>query len=298
MLDGLTLDQLRIFVAVAETGSFSAAARRLGRVHSAVSQAVASLEDQLGTRLFDRTGRTPRPTEAAGVLLADARRVLAETMALKARATALADGTEPELTVAVDVLFPGPVLAAALTALREAFPQLSVSLFTEGLGGSEQRLRDGAARLAVYPLRVTGATDLASEYLTDVVMVPVVAAGHPLAAEPGPIANERLEPHTQLVLTDRTPLTHNSSGGILAPHVWRFADMATRLDYLLDGFGWCNMPRHTVEPLIAQGRLVHLELASQGSFSMQIDAVWEKGRTPGRAGRWLLDDLRARLTGI
>ncbi len=52
MLDPMTLDQLRVLVAVAETGSFSAAARRLGRVQSAVSQSVQSLETALGTTLF------------------------------------------------------------------------------------------------------------------------------------------------------------------------------------------------------------------------------------------------------
>ena len=62
MLDRLTLDQLRVLIAVAETGSFSAAARQLGRVQSAVSQAVATLEDILGTALFDRYGKTPSST--------------------------------------------------------------------------------------------------------------------------------------------------------------------------------------------------------------------------------------------
>ena len=54
MLDRLTLDQLRVLVAVAETGSFSAAARKLGRVQSAVSQAAQTLEEVLGAALFDR----------------------------------------------------------------------------------------------------------------------------------------------------------------------------------------------------------------------------------------------------
>lgn len=295
MLDGLTLDQLRVFVAVAEAGSFSAAARRLGRVHSAVSQAIGTLEDQLGTPLFDRAGRTPRPSPAGAALLADARRLLAETAALKARAAAFAGGTEAELALAVDALFPGAVLMAALTALRDAFPQLAVSLFTEGLGGSEQRLRDGVVHLAVAPRMARGASDLDSEYLTEVAMVPVVAPGHPLVSEPAPIPSGRLEPHTQLVLTDRTPLSHNSSGGILGTRLWRFADMATRLDYLLAGFGWCNMPEHTVAPLVEEGRLVRLALAGQGTFAIPIHVVWPRGAGPGRAGRWLLADLRRRL---
>ena len=124
MIDGMTLDQLRAFSAVAETGSFSAAARRLGRVHSAISQSVATLEDQLGVLLFERGGRTPVLSEAGRVLLADARRVLGEARALKARAAAMGPDIENELTLAVDGYFPAAVLMEGITALREAFPKL------------------------------------------------------------------------------------------------------------------------------------------------------------------------------
>ena len=64
MIDPLTLDQLRVLVSVAESGSFSAAARRLGRVQSAVSQSIQTMEATLGLALFDRSTRTPALTEA------------------------------------------------------------------------------------------------------------------------------------------------------------------------------------------------------------------------------------------
>src|SRR3954463_4087254 len=59
MLEGVTIEQLRTLRAVAEAGSFSAAARKLGRVQAAVSQSIDRLEAQLGLRLVDRTGRGP-----------------------------------------------------------------------------------------------------------------------------------------------------------------------------------------------------------------------------------------------
>lgn len=295
MIDGMTLDQLRAFVAVVETGSFSAAARRLGRVHSAISQSVAVLEDQLGVLLFERGGRTPVLSEAGRVLLADARRVLGEARALKARAAAMGPDLESELTLAVDGYFPSAVLMEAITALREAFPMLPVSIFTEGLGGAEQRLRDGVVGLAFYVLALTGARDLESAYLTDVAMLPVVAPDHALAAIDGPVTVDMLQPHIQLVLTDRTPLTHSISGGILGSRIWRFADLATRLQYLLAGFGWCFMPEHVVRADLDAGRLVQLKLSSAGANRLALSAVWERGREPGRAGRWLLEDLRRRL---
>src|SRR5690349_24696111 len=102
MLDGVTLDQLRTFIAAAEQGSFSAAGRRLRRSQSVVSQTLANLEGQLGVRLFDRTGRFPILTKAGEVLLSDARGINQQVGALKAKARALGGGLEAELAVAVD----------------------------------------------------------------------------------------------------------------------------------------------------------------------------------------------------
>jgi DNA-binding transcriptional LysR family regulator len=299
MIEPLTLDQMRIFVAVAETGSFSAAARRLGRVQSAVSQAINTLEDVLGVPLFDRGGKTPTLTEAGTVMLKDALRLIEGARTMRARAASIMSDIEPDLTLAVDATFPNDLLMASLKALRVEFPQTPVSVFTEGLGGAEQRLRDGVVRFAIYPIDVvTGARDLEADFLTELALVPVVAADHPLASAPAPISREALEPHVQLVLTDRTSLTqHNLGGGIVSHHIWRFADLATRLEFLLAGFGWCNMPMHMVADHIAAGRLKRLETAERDVVEFRIHVVHERGREIGRAGRWLIADLRERMNG-
>ena len=295
MIDSLTLDQMRVLVAVADAGSFSAAARKLGRVQSAISQSVQTLETTLGLNLFDRSGKTPRLTDAGQALVGDARALIAGAHAIRARAQSMADDVEPELTLAVDSMLPIPLLTESLKALRVAFPLLPVSVFTEALGGAEQRLRDGAARLAIYTLSPASPCDLISEFMMRVTMWPVAAAGHPLAALPEPLKREALEPHVQLVLTDRTPLTQNLSGGIVSRRIWRFADLATRLEFLLAGFGWCNMPSHMVAEHVAAGRLKRLKLDNQEDVALPLYVVHERGRTPGRAGRWLVADLRERM---
>jgi DNA-binding transcriptional LysR family regulator len=297
MIDPLTLDQMRVLVAVAETGTFSGAARRLGRVQSAVSQSINTLEGVLGVALFDRGGKRPALTEAGEAIVKDSRRLIESARTLKARAASIADDVEPELSLAVDAIFPNELLMASLKAFSKEFPQTPVSVFTEGLGGPEQRLRDGLVRLAIYPMAVTGARDLAADFLTEVAMIPVVATSHPLAALEGPISREALEPQIQLVLTDRTPLTQHSGGGIVSHHVWRFADLSTRLEFLLAGFGWCNMPAHMVIGHVEEGRLKRLNLAEKDAFEFRIHVVHERGREIGRAGRWLIADLRQRLEG-
>jgi DNA-binding transcriptional LysR family regulator len=295
MIDALTLDQLRMLVAVADEGSFSAAARKLGRVQSAVSQSIAALEGHLGVAVFDRSGKTPRLTPAGAALAKEARRLLEGVASLKRRAACIADKVEPELVFAVDAIFPHEPLIASLKALRGEFPDVPVSIFTESLGGSEQRLREGVAQFAIFPTPPTGTGDLAADFLAAIDVVPVVGVGHPLAQEPEPIARETLEPHVQLVLTDRTPLTQNFSGGIVSHHIWRFADLSTRLEFLLAGFGWCRMPAHLVRGPIADGRLKALKLAESSSFQFLAHVVHVRGREIGRAGRWLIEDLRARM---
>jgi len=295
MLDPLTLDQLRIFLAVAEEGSFSGAARKFARAQSAVSQSIASLESQLRVPLFDRSAKTPKPTPAGAALMQDARRLIEGATALKRRAACIAAQVEPELVFAVDAIFPHEPLIASLKALRQEFPDVPVSIFTESLGGSEQRLREGVAQFAIFPTPPNGPGDLAADFLAPIDVVAAVSVDHPLAKEPEPIGREALEPHVQLVLTDRTPLTQNFSGGIISHHIWRFADLSTRLEFLLAGFGWCRMPLHLVRRPIAEGRLKTLELAESNAFQFLAHVVHVRGREIGRAGRWLIEDLRARL---
>ncbi len=295
MLDPVTLDQMRILIAVAETGSFSAAARRLGRVQSAISQSIQALETGLGTPLFLREGKIPQLNDAGRVILEDARRLIQGAETLKARAESIATEVEPELTLAVDAIFPNDVLMASLKTFVEIHPWIPVTLFTEGLGGAEQRLRDGVAKLGLFVPLPTGAEDFDSEFLVSIPTVPVVSTDHPLAAVKGPLGRDVLEQHIQLVLTDRTPLTAGLTGGIISPRNWRFADLNTRLDYLLGGFGWCFMPVHLVRDEIAGGKLKALELREQVGRTFPVHVVQQRGRSPGKAARWLIEDMRSRV---
>jgi DNA-binding transcriptional LysR family regulator len=294
MLDTMTLDQLRALEAVAETGSFSAAARRLGRVQSAVSQAIQALEVSLGIVLFDRSGKVPRLNDAGRVVLEDARNLLRGAEALKARAESIAEELEPELTLAVESMFPIQVLTDAMRALQERFPLLPVTVYTEALGGAEQRLRDGAARIALYPPNPIMTENRETEFVVTIPTVPVVAADHPLAREKPPLSRAVLERQVQLVLTDRSAATAGYSAGIISHRTWRFADLSTRLEFLLSGFGWCNMPLPSVIEHIKAGRLKVLDIAQHNGPEFRIHAVYPRGHTPGKAGRWLIDTLRER----
>ena len=131
MLDLLTLDQLRTFVTVAESGSFRSGAARLSRVQSAVSHAIANLETELGLTLFDRAGHRPVLTAEGQALLANARDILLRVDAMRARARGLGNGVELELSLTVDTLFPIRAVGAALTEMRATYPTVSIRLAVE-----------------------------------------------------------------------------------------------------------------------------------------------------------------------
>ena len=145
MLDGVSFDQLRVFIAAAEAGSFSAAGRNLRRAQSVVSQTIANLEAQLGVALFARSGRYPVLTEAGRLLLADARAVSSGVDSLKARARGMAAGIEPELSVAIDVMFPMPALTCVAAQIQRAVSRHRVA----PLCGSAGRRGQSRARPAV-----------------------------------------------------------------------------------------------------------------------------------------------------
>src|SRR5581483_1253967 len=127
-LEGVTIEQLRTLRAVAEAGSFSAAARKLGRVQAAVSQAIDRLEAQLGLRLFDRTGRVPRLTAHGEAIVAAAARVGAGVEALDELVESLKEGAERALSIVVDALFPTESLVGFARDFARQHPDVRLVL--------------------------------------------------------------------------------------------------------------------------------------------------------------------------
>ncbi len=294
MLDGISLDQLRIFIAAVDGGSFSAAGRQLQRAQSVISQSIAALEAQIGVTLFERGGRYPVLTEAGRLLLADARAVTYTVNALKARAKGMAAGLEPELSVAIDVMFPMSVLTRAAASFSAQFPATPLRLYVEALGGVAQAVLDGKCRLGVMGSLPLNVPELVTERLLGVKIVFVVSPHHPLAAIDGPVPECELARHVQLVLTDRTELSEGQEFQVISPRNWRLADLGAKHAFLLDGLGWGGMPYAMVEADLAAGRLREIlrEDGPERGFVMPMSATYRADAPPGPAGRWFVEQLR------
>ena len=293
MLDAVTLDQLRTFIAAVDEGSFSAAGRKLRRAQSVVSQTLANLEAQLGVKLFDRTARYPRLTEAGRSLLADARSVADDVDSFKARARSMREGLEPELAVSVDVMYPMDALTRAATASREKFPHTPLRLYVEALGGVIKPVLDGTCSIGVIGSLPVVPDELFAEALLEIPFVTVVSFNHPLASVRRTVSAAAIAKHVQLVLTDRTTLSEGREYTVLSPRTWRLADLGAKHAFLRAGLGWGHMPLHMVQADLDAGTLV--KIRAEGvprNMDMPMKAVYRKDALPGPAGRAFIAELR------
>ena len=184
----------------------------------------------------------------------------------------------------------------SLQALRIAFPDLSATLFTESLGGAWRRSTPAPRgwRSCRFPAgRRPSSTANSSPASRSLPSWPRTIRSPQLGR---PVTREDLEAHVQLVLTGRNAYAQSIRGGLVSPQLWRFVDQFVRLEFLLQGFGWCNMPLHMVEAPIREGRLHRLVIPHgepPPEFTLYVCCPRE--RPLGPAGRWLVADLRERL---
>jgi DNA-binding transcriptional LysR family regulator len=294
MLDGLTLDQVRTFIAAAEQGSFSAAGRKLKRAQSVVSHTLANLEAQLGVQLFDRRSYYPRLTDQGKELLQGAREIADGIDSFKARARTMREGLEPELSVVMDVVYPMSALTRAVGLFRVKYPDTPLRLYVQPLGGVIQLVLDGRCRIGVVGTLPTVPVELHSSPLLQVPFVSVVAPTHPLSAHHQVVPKSEIRKHVQLVLSDPTPLSGDRDFGVLSAKTWRLADMGAKRAFLKAGFGWGQMPLHMVADDIRDGTLVKIRVqgAPARSQVLPMHAVHRKDALPGPAAYSLINWLK------
>ena len=293
MLDAITIDQLRTFIAAVDEGSFSAAGRKLRRAQSAISQTLANLEAQIGVKLFDRSARYPRLTEGWRSLLVEARAVADNVDGFKARARAMRQGLEPELAVAMDVMYPMAAITKAATQSRKTYPHTPLRLYVEVLGGVIKPVLDRKCSIGVIGSFPVVPDELQSEPLPDLPLVTVVSPTHPLASTRGAVSASAVAKQVQLVLTDRSALTEGRDFGVLSPLTWRMADLGAKHAFLRAGLGWGHMPLHMVEADLESGALVKIRVQGVArDMLMPMRVVFRKDAPPGPAARTFIAQLK------
>jgi DNA-binding transcriptional LysR family regulator len=285
-MDALTLDQLLVFAATVDAGSFSGAARALNRAQSAITYTMQKLEDQIGAPLFDRGAYRPVLTPTGRALLPRARRILTDVGQFRSQASGLVRGLEAEVRLGLSEMVPVASLATALASFHRDFPTVSLRI-VRGAFGLADALTRGDIDLAVLP-DMGLPEGIEHDRLSIIDLIAVAASGHPLAACEGAITTDMLREELQIVLTGASEATSEPDHGVAAVDSWRVTDLATKHGLLCEGIGWGSMPRSLVAADIAAGRLVVLPVERWDSSdhlpSLAIVAARPLNRALGPAG--------------
>ncbi|WFR98116.1 LysR family transcriptional regulator [Rhizobium tumorigenes] len=299
MLDGVTINQLRTFVAVCDAGSFSGAAKHLSRAQSAVSHAISALEAALSVDLFARDTRRAELSDAGRSLLPDARAVIARTEEMKTRARSIHEAGAPQLSIAIDVYFPRKHLIACLQKLHETSPTAAVSLRITTMQGGEALVLDGVCLFAVTASEVPELKPSAIErhWLCETPMVTVCAPSHPLAKTKGPVSRDEFSRHFQLVVTDNQPNAERTLVSVASERRWFVNELSAKHDFLNAGLGWGHMPADLVAGDIASGTLIELDRHAWHIGSLTFMVSRHRGHQPSMYETQLIDLLSQAHSG-
>jgi DNA-binding transcriptional LysR family regulator len=287
----VSLEQLQAFVAAAETGSFSAAARRLRKAQSAVSTQVANLEADLGLELFSRAGRNPILTAVGERLLPEARVVLERREHLIGVATSLEQRVENRLVVAIDELYPEHALGGLFADFAQRFPFVELELLFPLMEDVSRLVQDGTADLGVMWRQEVLPTELGFQTIGWVPLKLVCGRQHPLAKER--VEWEELKRHRQILVATRGNGTKKRRLRVSA-EVWWVESHWVILEMVKHGIGWALVSDHVIAASPAAPHLVTPDLQfDNGDWPVALELIWHKQRPCGPAAAWLRERFAA-----
>jgi DNA-binding transcriptional LysR family regulator len=275
-----SLEQISAFVTAAEQGSFSAAARKLGKVQSVVSTLVSNLELDLGVSLFSREGRTPTLTIEGEALLPRAKTILLQCDRLTASADSILSGIEPNLCIAMESLAMPFDLARVLSGLDEQFPEINLEILFSTASDIPDLVRSGRAQLGVMVQSLEPPESLDFKLLGSFEYWCVAMPLHPLATA-NKLAYDDLGQYRQVIVSPRN--RDDKPHWQIANQVWATDNPGVAMDMTVAGIGWAVLPSSLVKPAVDNKQLVRLNLDfDTDSWDAPVDLIWSSkiGRGP------------------
>lgn len=288
-------DNIELFLAVLDRGSFSAAARTLGRVPSAVSMAIGNLEAELGYPLFERTHRETRPTALAQALEPHARMIAGQLALLQVHALELSQGLESTLSISVvPDIDHGPLLTA-IKAVSERYPLLDVEILNAPQEQALQLLQVGRVSLCLAFAGLTVDPQQRFQNIGMESLVAVISPQHPaLAHQPRQIAylEDLVNVRQILVASHDLPITDTRA--LIGKAQWRTDSLSMALEMVEAGLGWGDFPLSRVAPLLKAGRLLRLDFNNtRNELQLPVHAFWRQSHPLQKAAQELVRMLGA-----
>lgn len=289
----ISLEQWASFKAVVDHGSFAMAAEAMNKSQSSISYAIARLNEQLPRPVLALNGRKAALTEDGKVLYRRASQLLAQAEEAEAVARQLAQGLEPEVTLAVDNLIDLRLIIPALDRLAQTYPLTRVRILETSLSGTEEALLEKKADIVIGPTVPIG---YSGAPVRQVKMIPVAHPQHPLflqktltnqslqcdpdSVDSG-INDWELKTHRQIVLRDSGQRRERDAGWLGSEQRWTVSHFSSTLKILRAGLAFAFLPEDWVEEDLRAGTLQRLVLARPQE---RVLAVYMMLSSPESAG--------------
>ena len=297
--DVLTPDALSMLQAIAQAGSFAAAARGMGMVPSALTYRVRQIEDALDVLLFDRSSRQARVTQAGAELLREGGRLLNEIDAVANRVKRVATGWESHFTIAVDTVISRTTIMELCESFYQLAPPTHIKLRDEALSGTLGALASGQADLAIGIVADSGTlTGVHSKPLGTLQFVYAVAPHHPLANADEPLSDELIQKQRGVAVADTIQRGDGLSFGIFSgQEIFTVGTMQAKLEAQVRGLGGGHLPTGMASRYIESGRLV-VKRTERAKRMVPIHYAWRSSKPAidGRAMQWWLEQLESPTT--
>ncbi|WP_320822985.1 LysR substrate-binding domain-containing protein [Reinekea sp.] len=292
----ITLDLLKALDAIDQRGSFAAAAQALHKVPSALSYTIQKVEQDLGLKLFDRSGHRAKLTAAGNVILVEGRLILRDIENLAFSAQQIAHGWEPVITLSIDTLFSSSGLFPLIQRFNQAHPFIKVNLLTGSLSGTWEPLLNRTADLVIASAQTDPKQEgFDNRTLGSVTMMFAVNRSHPLADHACVVTEAMIDAYPVIVVRDSSLLlTPMTLGWTRQTKVITVASMDEKIAAQKAGLGVGYLPQHRIEAELERGELIALKIDSN-TFEAQV--AWRKGAT-GPALQWLLNELTGADLGL
>ncbi|WP_066963530.1 LysR family transcriptional regulator [Microbulbifer sp. Q7] len=284
-------EQLEAFEAAARSGSFSAAARSLGKAQSTVSGLISNLEIDTGLTLFDRSGREPKLTAQGRSLLHDARSLLNSYSRFEAKSRSLNAGLEESLTIAIDESsIDLKALTESLEAFYSEFGTVTVTLLHASGNSAAALVREGKADIGIVLSQSDYPEDFDFRGVGNCSFVMVAGKNHPLTTL-DTVGVQDLHNHLHLRISassDPASMPEND----LSDRIWYLESYSLFMTMLTAGLGWAFTPLHIARPHIDRGAITILNTNFQLTpYPYCTDLIWSRRKTLGPAGQKLIDEV-------
>jgi DNA-binding transcriptional LysR family regulator len=285
----ITLDQWRALQAVVESGGYAQAAEALHKSQSTVTYAVQQIQKLLDVKAFEIRGRKAVLTEAGQVLYRRARMLLDDASLLERGAAAMARDWQPEIRLAVEIIFPTWMLLECLGEFAQERPETRIEVYETVLSGTLELLVQGRVDIAIGSEQ----TGISGVPLIRLRFVAVAHPDHPLHHIGRPLTPRDLKRHRHIFIRDTSSQRKPDVAG--AELRWTVSNKATSIRAVTMGLGFAWLPEDTIQEELAAGTLKPLPLKEGVAREAQLLLAFSDPEFPGRDAQRLGDIIQTRV---